>query len=463
MQENAEENGVATRSESNISAIDGNSKLKRIYSWASKNTSETRQLDDFKYYWSDAITNLLHILELSEGSIIALVGLSGVGKSSAQIQVAKALNAELSKETSQDRVVLKVVHFKWPGYLESNYERILQLLKMQNVTASDQEIIKIIADRLATSRNSRVTRRRLMEVFGGRLTENDLLKDTFQRSDIEKLLAKGIAKEPPIQARDVAEKLLGPSDMKSLSKELAISLLSQCHTIMIDLRDYGLRDSRAMNTDLSDIQRLWQFMNEHLYQIKRRRTPNIVIVLQKELLMSEEQTSVVSYFLRKASQTVELLPLTPAQMIQVYRGEFGDLYPFEPDALALLARYSRGIFRRFLKYIQLCLGWKLSHGDELITRKVVGEVVTEEEITADWEMEMHQIFPHGGNWNYAAKVMNILCTLSEKEIYPTLTQLAKGVEFVSRSDLSRIITKLEERGYIRRNKTPAGKVISVNW
>ncbi|MHB2035577.1 MAG: MarR family transcriptional regulator [Nitrososphaerales archaeon] len=116
-----------------------------------------------------------------------------------------------------------------------------------------------------------------------------------------------------------------------------------------------------------------------------------------------------------------------------------------------------------VKYIQLCLGWKLSHGDEPITRKVVGEVVTEEEITADWEMEMHQIFPHGDGWNYAAKVMNILCTLSEKEIYPTLTQLAKVIGFVSRSDLSRIITKLEERGYIRRTRTPAGKVISVNW
>ncbi|MHB1868579.1 MAG: hypothetical protein ACYCPP_06490 [Nitrososphaerales archaeon] len=116
-----------------------------------------------------------------------------------------------------------------------------------------------------------------------------------------------------------------------------------------------------------------------------------------------------------------------------------------------------------VKYIQLCLGWKLSHGDELITRKIVGEVVTEEEMSADWEMEMHQIFPHGDNWNYAAKLMNILCTLSEKEVYPTLAQLAEGVGFVSRSDLSRMIPKLEERGYIKRTRTSEGKVISVNW
>ncbi len=230
---------------------------------------------------------------------------------------------------------------------------------------------------------------------------------------------------------------------------------------MIDMRDYGLRDSRAMNTDLSDIQRLWQFMNEHLSEIDAKRAPNLVIVLQKELLMSEDQ-SMVSYFLRKAAQAVELLPLTPAQMIEVYHEQFGDLYPFEPDALALLGRYSRGIFRRFLRYIQLCLGWKLSHGNGLVTRKIVGEVITDDEIRADWEMEMRQLFPHGDNWEHAVKLMHILYTASESGVFPTLTQLAGAIEFISLSDLSRMVTKLEERGYLKRTRTAEGKVISVN-
>ncbi len=227
MQENTGENAANSQSGSNTVAADDHNKLKKVYLWASKNTSESRQLDDFKYYWSDATTNLLHILELSESSIVALVGLSGVGKSSAQVQVAKALNAKLAGETSQDRVVRRAVHFKWPGYLEANYERILQLLKMQGVTASDQEIIKIIADRLATSRNSKVVRRRLSDVFGDRLTEIDALDDMFDRADIGNLLANVVAKEPAIDVNDLAEKLLGPSDLKSFSKELVISLVSQ--------------------------------------------------------------------------------------------------------------------------------------------------------------------------------------------------------------------------------------------
>ena len=435
--------------------------LKSIYSWASKNTSETRQLGEFKYYWSDRARRLLQILELSEGSIIAIVGLSGVGKSSAQIQVARALNDKLSQEVPRSKG--RVVNFKWPGYLESNYDRILELLKMQDVNPSDEEVIQFVAENLATSRNENVMTRRLKEVFGDRLSKDDLLlKDRFDRAEIANLLRKGMAKEPPINAKDIAANLLGPSDMNSFNRQLVISLLSSCHTIMIDLRDYGLRDGRAMNTDLNDIQRLWQLMNEHLYAVDAKRAPNLVSVLQKELMMSEDQ-SVVNYFLRKASQTVELLPFSPAELVQVYKEEFGDVYPFDPETLALLGRYSRGVFRRFLRYIQLCLDWKLSHGDEVVTREIVGLVISEDDIMADWEMEMRQIFPHGEYWRYAARVLKILYTLSENEISPTLTQLGEVTEFVSRSDLWRITLKLEERGYLSRKNTKGGKVISANW
>jgi hypothetical protein len=232
---------------------------------------------------------------------------------------------------------------------------------------------------------------------------------------------------------------------------------------MIDLRDYGLKDSRAMNTDLFEIQKLWQLMNEHLYGINGKRAPNLVFVLQKELMMSQDQTT-VSYFLRKASQTVESFPLTPAEMVQVYREEFGDIYPFELNGIYLLGTYSRGIFRRFLRYIQLCLDWKLSHTNEneLIIKAVVGEVITEEEIRADWEMAMGQIFQHGDNWIYAVKVMQILYTASENAISLTQSELAQVIEFVSASDLYRIITKLEERGYVKRVQKGNGKIISVN-
>ena len=56
-----------------------------IYSWASQLASESRKLDSvFRWYvWPDAVSEMIHKLETMSGGIIGLVGLQGVGKSSA--------------------------------------------------------------------------------------------------------------------------------------------------------------------------------------------------------------------------------------------------------------------------------------------------------------------------------------------------------------------------------------------
>ena len=46
---------------------------------------------------------------------------------------------------------------------------------------------------------------------------------------------------------------------------------------------------------------------------------------------------------------------SPEQMVEAYRKRFKALAPFTEDALFTLARMSRGIFRRFLRYITLAL------------------------------------------------------------------------------------------------------------
>ncbi|MGI0091064.1 MAG: hypothetical protein ACREBS_05100 [Nitrososphaerales archaeon] len=47
-------------------------------------------------------------------------------------------------------------------------------------------------------------------------------------------------------------------------------MLSRCHSILLDLRDYGKKDTRAMNTDLTEIQNLWQAINEHFYREQQK-------------------------------------------------------------------------------------------------------------------------------------------------------------------------------------------------
>jgi len=54
-------------------------------------------------------------------------------------------------------------------------------------------------------------------------------------------------------------------------------------------------------------------------------------------------------------EKVELEPLKPEQMLEAYRKRFKAIEPFAEDALLTLARMSRGIFRRFLRYIMVTL------------------------------------------------------------------------------------------------------------
>jgi ABC-type transport system involved in cytochrome bd biosynthesis fused ATPase/permease subunit len=88
---------TTTTSTGNLSALPD--QFLKVYSWASKNTAETRRSSgaedeggqtssaSYKYFWPRSAKLLLESLQLSRGQLIALVGLSGVGKSSAQREI----------------------------------------------------------------------------------------------------------------------------------------------------------------------------------------------------------------------------------------------------------------------------------------------------------------------------------------------------------------------------------------
>jgi ABC-type sugar transport system ATPase subunit len=60
-----------------------------IYSWASQLASESRKLDwvFYWYVWPDAVRQIAHKLETMNGGIVGLIGLQGVGKSSALLAI----------------------------------------------------------------------------------------------------------------------------------------------------------------------------------------------------------------------------------------------------------------------------------------------------------------------------------------------------------------------------------------
>jgi hypothetical protein len=73
---------------------------------------------------------------------------------------------------------------------------------------------------------------------------------------------------------------------------------------------------------------------------------------------------------------LELEPLKREQMLEAYRKRFKGHEPFAEDALLTLARMSRGIFRRFLRYVILTLQHSESHGERIIDAETVKAAVT---------------------------------------------------------------------------------------
>jgi hypothetical protein len=94
-----------------------------IYSWASQLASESRKLDWVLhwYVWPDTVREVIHKLETMSGGIVGLVGLQGVGKSSAlqaifrsRIEQADRQWQESGEEGPVPRHTYRIVLFKWP-------------------------------------------------------------------------------------------------------------------------------------------------------------------------------------------------------------------------------------------------------------------------------------------------------------------------------------------------------------
>jgi hypothetical protein len=126
-----------------------------------------------------------------------------------------------------------------------------------------------------------------------------------------------------------------------------------------------------------------------------------------------------------------------------------------------LAKLSRGIPRRFLRYVNLCaeawfVGWLES---PLIDVAGTEQVVTEEELRRDLDLEFSSLFPKSEEMKM--KALRLLSYLSAREGGLNQKRLAEALGY-SEMDVSRICDKLEMYGYIRRESTKEGKMVYVN-
>jgi hypothetical protein len=265
------------------------------------------------------------------------------------------------------------------------------------------------------------------------------LREQFAK-DIVKLGGEGVLYSS-VPEVGWAESKLDKVTVRRLRQDTCFEILFERAVILIDTPDYSKTDRRRMAKDLESIHWLWN-------KIASSGGPSIVFAVQKE--MSEGH-----FFLDKAHK-FELEPLQPELMVRVYVHRFGGAEPFTEKSLLKLAQMSRGIFRRFLRYILLSLDlWeeKADRGDV----DLVVEAVPVERLAEDMELELFALFPKQSDLRWLAVRLIMLLEGGGERRQGELLDLLGVKDYT----LTRLLTKLEEGHYVARRRKGNDKIVSL--
>jgi hypothetical protein len=344
-----------------------------IYSWASQLASESRKSDWVSdwYVRPDAVHEIIHKLETMRSGIFGLVGFQGVGKSSALQAIFRSrmeqANRQWQKDVEKGPVPpseYRVVLFKWRREPE-----LSKSLLNGSHEASESFLSAYLPELLELSStltpSVTPTRSRLLQELSVLERETESLTGLLAAMKDPRFYASAAALDEVSRL----ERKLDKAALRKLREAAWLRMLLRSETILIDTPDYSKTDRRVMAKDLQEIYWLWNMLAS---SPSSSIPPNIVLAIQKEMFHD--------HFFFDKMERVELEPLKPEQMHEAYRKRFKAIEPFTEDALLSLGRMSRGIFRRFLRYITLTLQYSESHGKKVIDPETVKEAVTVERL-----------------------------------------------------------------------------------
>jgi hypothetical protein len=206
---------------------------------------------------------------------------------------------------------------------------------------------------------------------------------------------------------------------------------------LIDLPDYDRSNISKLRKQLDAFQELWEsriVSHEGGYL----QNVNIVFFFQKELFYGH-------FWLGKLD-TYEIKPLSSEELISCYKRNFGSTFPFHEEALKTLALLSRGIFRRFKKYVRMCLENYFEADIDVVKPENVRQWVTLNQLIEDAELEFMTIFPK--EREHCMLSVQTLRLLSEKGPLPQ-QQIVDEVFDGAEMKASRVLNKLETYQYIK--------------
>ena len=424
-----------------------------IYSWASQLASESRKLDWVLHWYvlPDAVREIIHKLETMNGGIFGLVGFQGVGKSGALQAIFRSRIEQVHRQRAEGPDAkgpvpghaYRIVLFKWRR--ESELFRSLLNGSHEAYESFLSEYLPELLERSSTTRAPAASSR------SGLLYKLSLLEEET-KALTSRLAAEG---DPKFYASGAALEEVGRLERKfdratlgKLRESAWLRMLRRSETILIDTPDYSKTDRRVMAKDLQGVYWLW---NTFASSSSSSIPPNIVLAIQKEMFHD--------HFFFDKMEKVELEPLKPEQMVEAYRKRFKAIEPFTEDALLTLGRMSRGIFRRFLRYIMLTLDlWQTrrEHRGRIDTT-VVEEAVTVERLAEDMELELVELFPKQSDLRLQA--VRLLMHLEESG-RKKQTELVEelGMEDYA---MSRLLARLELHRYVARRREGTDKLVSL--
>jgi hypothetical protein len=208
--------------------------------------------------------------------------------------------------------------------------------------------------------------------------------------------------------------------------------IKHCGFLLVDLPDYGAGAGSKMAKDLDGIGRLWYDLR---YGEKYKRK-NLVVAVQKELFKN--------HYLFGKGEVFELRPLRPEELINFYWRRFGAGIPFEGDSLPLVARLSRGVFRRFMRYVRLCVMDMQARKVESIIVDDVRRVIGSDVIMRDMDLELSGLL-RGSEKGLAVAAISALMMEGEMNQKDLASRLG-----VTQTMISRLLGKLDCLGYVKR-------------
>ena len=423
---------------------------KEIYIWASQLASESRKPDwvFYWYVWPDAVGEIVHKLETTSGGIFGFVGFQGVGKSSALQAIFRSRIEQANRRWQEDGEKgpvppseYRVVLFKWRREPE-----LSKSLLNGSHEASESFLSAYLPELLELSStltpSVTPTRSRLLQELSVLKRETESLTSLLAAMKDPRFYASAAALDEVSRL----ERRLDRATLRKLREAAWLRMLGLKETILIDTPDYSKTDRRLMAKDLEGVYWLW---NALAASATSSVPPNIVLAIQKEMFRDH-------FFFDKMVK-VELEPLKPEQMVDAYRKRFRTAEPFTDDALVTLARMSRGIFRRYLRYIALTLRYWETNKSERIDTTIVKQAVTVERLAEDMELELVELFPKQSDLRLQA--VRLLMRLEEsgpKKQTELVEEL--GMEDYA---MSRLLTKLELHRCVVRRREGTDKIVSL--